>query len=222
MGTSQAPDCLGRLSGRRTLCFTTQQGTESRGERCERSYRSHTNIHIHTLTCIHTQCITHIHTHAHSKIHINTCTCTMHTPSCHDYLLNDHVVRLITKATSPSLRKQSTWANARSFVICVPFFSSSCPPLHSFVVHGPFHFSRTFHLWHPFHDYFVSSTHRFVRVTINNDTIQIDVTYYPFDTQMCELKFASWTTEVTRVGAQMNKKALFEKPNTDKSMQPAS
>jgi len=28
---------------------------------------------------------------------------------------------------------------------------------------------------------------------------KIDVTYYPFDTQMCELKFASWTTEVTRI-----------------------
>jgi len=27
----------------------------------------------------------------------------------------------------------------------------------------------------------------------------IDVTYYPFDAQMCELKFASWTTEVTRI-----------------------
>ena len=27
----------------------------------------------------------------------------------------------------------------------------------------------------------------------------IDVTYYPFDAQICELKFASWTTEVTRV-----------------------
>ena len=27
----------------------------------------------------------------------------------------------------------------------------------------------------------------------------IDVTYYPFDAQMCELKFASWSTEVTRV-----------------------
>eukprot|EP00090_Calanus_glacialis_P022134 TRINITY_DN34156_c0_g1_i1.p1 TRINITY_DN34156_c0_g1~~TRINITY_DN34156_c0_g1_i1.p1 ORF type:complete len:596 (-),score=103.65 TRINITY_DN34156_c0_g1_i1:68-1855(-) len=27
----------------------------------------------------------------------------------------------------------------------------------------------------------------------------IDVTYYPFDAQMCNLKFASWTTEVTRI-----------------------
>ena len=27
----------------------------------------------------------------------------------------------------------------------------------------------------------------------------VDVTYYPFDAQRCELKFASWTTEVTRV-----------------------
>ena len=27
----------------------------------------------------------------------------------------------------------------------------------------------------------------------------VDVTYYPFDMQLCELKFASWTTEVTRV-----------------------
>jgi len=27
----------------------------------------------------------------------------------------------------------------------------------------------------------------------------IDVTYYPFDAQMCTLKFASWTTEVTRI-----------------------
>ena len=27
----------------------------------------------------------------------------------------------------------------------------------------------------------------------------IDVTYYPFDAQECQLKFASWTTEVTRV-----------------------
>ena len=38
--------------------------------------------------------------------------------------------------------------------------------------------------------------------TFNNDeNPQIDVTYYPFDTQMCELKFASWTTEVTRVSS---------------------
>ena len=29
---------------------------------------------------------------------------------------------------------------------------------------------------------------------------QIDVTYYPFDTQLCELKFASWTTDLARVG----------------------
>jgi len=27
----------------------------------------------------------------------------------------------------------------------------------------------------------------------------VDVTYYPFDAQRCELKFASWTTEVTRI-----------------------
>ncbi len=27
----------------------------------------------------------------------------------------------------------------------------------------------------------------------------LDVTYYPFDAQYCELKFASWTTEVNRV-----------------------
>ena len=27
----------------------------------------------------------------------------------------------------------------------------------------------------------------------------MDVTYYPFDVQMCELKFASWSTEVSRV-----------------------
>jgi len=27
----------------------------------------------------------------------------------------------------------------------------------------------------------------------------VDVTYYPFDAQKCELKFASWTTEVTRI-----------------------
>ena len=30
---------------------------------------------------------------------------------------------------------------------------------------------------------------------------KIDVTYYPFDMQLCELKFASWTTEVTRVSS---------------------
>ena len=30
----------------------------------------------------------------------------------------------------------------------------------------------------------------------------IDVTYYPFDAQRCNLKFASWTTEVTRVSKQ--------------------
>jgi hypothetical protein len=29
--------------------------------------------------------------------------------------------------------------------------------------------------------------------------IVLDVTYYPFDAQYCELKFASWTTEVNRV-----------------------
>jgi len=28
---------------------------------------------------------------------------------------------------------------------------------------------------------------------------QVDVTYYPFDAQSCELKFASWSTEVTRL-----------------------
>ena len=27
----------------------------------------------------------------------------------------------------------------------------------------------------------------------------IDVTYYPFDAQECTLKFASWSTEVSRV-----------------------
>merc|ERR1719192_2540878 len=27
----------------------------------------------------------------------------------------------------------------------------------------------------------------------------MDVTYYPFDVQMCELKFASWSTEVSRI-----------------------
>ena len=27
----------------------------------------------------------------------------------------------------------------------------------------------------------------------------IDVSFYPFDAQKCELKFASWSTEVTRV-----------------------
>ena len=29
---------------------------------------------------------------------------------------------------------------------------------------------------------------------------KMDVTYYPFDVQTCELKFASWSTEVSRVG----------------------
>ena len=29
------------------------------------------------------------------------------------------------------------------------------------------------------------------------------MTYYPFDAQLCELKFASWTTEVTRVRNRM-------------------
>ena len=32
-----------------------------------------------------------------------------------------------------------------------------------------------------------------------------DVTYYPFDAQLCELKFASWTTEVTRVSNEATK-----------------
>ena len=27
----------------------------------------------------------------------------------------------------------------------------------------------------------------------------MDVSYYPFDVQMCSLKFASWSTEVSRV-----------------------
>jgi hypothetical protein len=36
---------------------------------------------------------------------------------------------------------------------------------------------------------FLSQTHLIV----------LDVTYYPFDAQYCELKFASWTTEVNRV-----------------------
>ena len=27
----------------------------------------------------------------------------------------------------------------------------------------------------------------------------MDVSYYPFDVQMCNLKFASWSTEVSRV-----------------------
>ena len=27
----------------------------------------------------------------------------------------------------------------------------------------------------------------------------MDVSYYPFDVQKCELKFASWSTEVSRV-----------------------
>ena len=31
----------------------------------------------------------------------------------------------------------------------------------------------------------------------------MDVTYYPFDVQMCELKFASWSTEVSRVGLKI-------------------
>ena len=31
----------------------------------------------------------------------------------------------------------------------------------------------------------------------------MDVTYYPFDVQMCELKFASWSTEVSRVGSEL-------------------
>ena len=31
----------------------------------------------------------------------------------------------------------------------------------------------------------------------------MDVTYYPFDVQMCELKFASWSTEVSRVGLEI-------------------
>ena len=56
-----------------------------------------------------------------------------------------------------------------------------------------------------------------------NDSLQIDVTYYPFDTQMCELKFASWTTEVTRVSAknllhekdcEKNVKRMFINDNT--------
>ena len=31
---------------------------------------------------------------------------------------------------------------------------------------------------------------------------KMDVTYYPFDVQTCELKFASWSTEVSRVSYQ--------------------
>ena len=34
--------------------------------------------------------------------------------------------------------------------------------------------------------------------TLQCSTVQY-VTYNPFDMQLCELKFASWTTEVTRV-----------------------
>ena len=30
-------------------------------------------------------------------------------------------------------------------------------------------------------------------------SLQIDVTYYPFDTQLCELKFASWTMDMEQV-----------------------
>ena len=45
------------------------------------------------------------------------------------------------------------------------------------------------------------------------------MTYYPFDTQMCELKFASWTTEVTRVSAPMN--PLCKTDRKKKSRQPA-
>ena len=37
----------------------------------------------------------------------------------------------------------------------------------------------------------------------------IDVSYYPFDMQMCELKFASWTTEVTRVSLCFTRLGLF-------------
>ena len=43
--------------------------------------------------------------------------------------------------------------------------------------------------------------HLFQNCENNDENSQIDVTYYPFDTQMCELKFASWTTEVTRVSS---------------------
>jgi len=40
----------------------------------------------------------------------------------------------------------------------------------------------------------------------------IDVTYYPFDAQKCELKFASWTTEVTRINmsiGSLNKREIL-------------
>ena len=43
--------------------------------------------------------------------------------------------------------------------------------------------------------------HLFQNCENNDENPQIDVTYYPFDTQMCELKLASWTTEVTRVSS---------------------
>ncbi len=36
-------------------------------------------------------------------------------------------------------------------------------------------------------------------VSFPTNLIVLDVTYYPFDAQYCELKFASWTTEVNRV-----------------------
>jgi hypothetical protein len=36
-------------------------------------------------------------------------------------------------------------------------------------------------------------------VSSQTNLIVLDVTYYPFDAQYCELKFASWTTEVNRV-----------------------
>jgi hypothetical protein len=38
------------------------------------------------------------------------------------------------------------------------------------------------------------------------------VTYYPFDAQQCELKFASWTTEVTRVRINSRDTVLLIKP----------
>ena len=32
----------------------------------------------------------------------------------------------------------------------------------------------------------------------------VDVTYYPFDAQQCELKFASWSTDMSRINLSMN------------------
>ena len=47
---------------------------------------------------------------------------------------------------------------------------------------------------------------------------QIDVSHYPFDPQRCSLKFASWTTESTRLNMSIGKyQAVLTEFCTEKS-----